>query len=166
MPVKLRGKKIRWNSEAILGLGGVLVAVFFVSQIPKFYYIWPWGPHTGYRSAGLSSGHYERRFPAILRDMPMIGFVLVGSGERLVIDYDLEIAEGGISFALWKWPILTNRPRSVGPRQIKSDGKGRIEFTAKSSGFYKINMHAYRLQGAVKVDWWTQSGDANSAGSD
>ena len=158
--MRLRGKKIRWNGEAVLGLSAVLLGVFFVSQIPKFYYVWPWGPDTGYRSAGLSNGHYERRFPAILRDMPMIGFAFVRSGERLIIDYDLEVEEGGASFAVWKWPILANRPRSVGPPKIESSEQGRIEFTAKSMGFYKINMHAYRLQGAITVDWWTA--DANS----
>ena len=96
-------------------------------QVPNFVSVWIWAPSTGHRSAGLESGHYERRFPAILRGMPMIGLVPVGSGERLVIDYGLTIDEGTASFSIWKWPVFANRPHYVGSRQIKASDRCRIE---------------------------------------
>lgn len=154
--MKRYGKKIHWNSKAILGLSGVLFILLTVSQIPNYLYIWPWGPDTGYRSAGLSSGHYERRFPAILRDMPLLGLVLVGEGERLVLDYDLSIEEGKARFTLWKWPTLMNRPRDIGPGLIAADDQGRIEIAPGEPGLYRLYMHGHRMQGAVAVDWFTE----------
>jgi hypothetical protein len=72
------GKRISWNAKAILGFGTAVALILLVPQVPKYLWVWHWGPSTGYRSASLSSGHYERRFPAILSDKPMVGLVLVG----------------------------------------------------------------------------------------
>ncbi|HZD26052.1 MAG TPA: hypothetical protein VE631_07305 [Alphaproteobacteria bacterium] len=134
-------------------MGLLLLAL---TQIPNFVWIWPWGPNTGFRSAGLSSGHYERRFPAILRDMPLIGMVLVTGHERLVIDYDLTLDEGTASFTIWKWPSVGHRPRYVGPRQITESDQDRIDVVPGGPGLYQIFMHGYQLQGAVAVDWRTE----------
>ena len=161
--MKRTGKKIRWDAKAVVGLGSVLLVIFAVMQVPNFVSVWFWGPSTGHRSAGLESGHYERKFPAILRGKPLIGLVLVGSGERLVIDYDLTIDEGSAAFSIWKWPIVANRPQYVGPKQIATSDRGRIEVSPNGSGFYRIYMYAHRLQGAVAVDWRTESPERRAA---
>jgi hypothetical protein len=149
------GVRIHSSSKGVVGLaGGVLILAF--SLIPNYLWIWPWGPNTGYRTAGLSSGHYERRFPAILRDMPLIGMVLVTGRERLVIDYDLSIDEGKASFTVWKWPSLSNRPRDIGPSLITASDRGQMEVVVGGPGLYQIFMHAHRLQGSVSVDWRTE----------
>ena len=157
------GKKIRWDAKAIVGLGSVLLVIFAVMQVPNFVSVWFWGPSSGHRSAGLDNGHYERRFPAILRGMPMIGLVLVGSDERLVIDYDLTIDEGTASFSIWKWPVFANRPQDIGPRQIRVSDRGHIEVAPNEAGFYRIYMYAHRLQGAVEVDWRTEEAKRHAA---
>jgi len=156
--VKRYGRKIKWTPKAVLGFGTAVLVILAVSQIPKYLWVWMWGPDTGYRSAGLSSGYYERKFPAVLRGMPMIGFVLVGGGERLVFDYDLELVEGKAAFNVWKWPTFLNRPHRVGPRLIGASETGRIEFTSNGSGFYQIFMYAHSIQGSVSVDWRTEDG--------
>lgn len=152
-----RRKKIEWNARSVIGLGSVLFVLFAVSQVPNFLWIWMWGPDTGCRSAGFTSGHFERKHPAILSDMRLVGLVLVGSGEWLVFDYDLELEEGSASFSVWKWPTPLNRPNRVGPKIIRKSGRGQVEFTAREFGFYRIYMYGHRMQGAVSVDWHTET---------
>jgi hypothetical protein len=147
--------KVHWDAKAIAGFSAVMLVLFLIWQIPNYVSVWPWGVNNGYRVAGLTSGHYERKFPAILRDMPQVGMVLVGGGEQLVIDYDLEIDEGKASFTVWKWPIIFNRPFHIGPKLITASGNGRIAFDPEGTGFYRIYMHGHRLQGSVAVDWQT-----------
>ncbi|WP_193369958.1 hypothetical protein [Pelagibius marinus] len=151
--MKRYGKKVKWNAKAVLGLGLALMVILAASQVTTFFRYWIWGPNTGHRIAGLSSGHYERRFPAILRDSATFGYVLMNEGERLTLDYDLTINEGTVSFAVWKWPPFANRPQYVGPRIIEAGGSGRIDFVAQGLGFYRIYMYAHRWQGDVSVDW-------------
>lgn len=150
------GKKIRWNAKAILCFGAAVAFVLLASQVPKYLWVWPWGPSTGYRSADLDSGHYERQFPGIQRDRPVVGLVLVGADERLLIDYAVAVDEGKLSFSVWEVPKLLNRPRDVGPRLIASSDSGRIEFLPDAAGLYEIAFHAHSLQGAVAVDWRTE----------
>ena len=150
------GKKMRWNAKAVLGFGIAVGLILLGSQVPKYLWVWPWGPSTGYRSAGFDSGHYERRFPAIRRDMPMVGLVLIGGDERLLIDYAVTVDEGKLSFSVWEVPKLLNRPRNIGPRLIASSHSGRIEFAPDASGLYEIAFYAHSLQGAVAVDWRTE----------
>lgn len=154
--MKRYGKKIRWSAGAACGFGAAVVAALLIGQLPKFYNFWIWGPDTGYRAAGLGSGHYQRQFPAILRDMPTIGHVFLAENQRLIIDYRLTVNEGTASFIVWRWPSLANRPRDVGPKSIAKSSEGRIEVLAQESGFYQIAMHAHRLQGDVTVDWSTE----------
>ena len=121
--MKRYGKRIDWNAKAIAGFSAAVMVIFAFTQIPNYYAIWFWGLSTGHRSAGLSSGHYERKFPAISRGMPLIGVVLLSGSERtIVIDYDLHVQEGKASFAVWKWPIILNRPVAVGPPVITRSG--------------------------------------------
>ena len=164
--MKRYGKKIRWDSKTILGFGAVMLVLLTLSQIPNYLYIWPWGPNTGYRAAGLSSGHYQRQFPAILRDKPLLGLVLVGSGERLVVDYDLTLDEGKARFSLWKWPILMNRPRDIGPGLIATSDSGRIEVEVREPGLYRLYMMGHRMQGAVAVDWHTETRPQQASAGD
>jgi hypothetical protein len=149
------GKRIRWNAKSIAGCGAAMLVILAVYQVPNFFWIWAWGPNTGYRAAGLSSGHYERMFPAILRGMPFIGFALVRRGDRLLIDYDLTIDEGKAQFAVWKWPIVANRPRDIGPPMIERSGGGRIDYLPEEPGLYRISMYSFEMQGSVRVDWRT-----------
>ena len=156
--MKRFGKKIDWNAKAVLSIGAVLVVILLLGQVPNFVWVWAWGPSTGYRSAGFDNGHYERRFPAIKAGMPMIGQVLMSGRERLILDYELTIDEGKATLRVWKWPIFANRPRDIGPRLIDSSEAGRIEFAPGEPGLYRIFMHAYRLQGAVAINWRTVDG--------
>lgn len=149
-------KTIRWNGKAILGFGTAVALILLASQVPKYLWAWPWGPSTGYRSADLDSGHYERQFPAILRDRPMVGLVFVGGGEQLLIDYEVTVDDGKLAFTVWQVPRAFNRPLDIGPRLIATSDSGRIEFTPDGSGFYEIAFHAHGLQGAVAVDWHTE----------
>ena len=154
------GRKIRWTPRAVVGFTAAVLVILAVSQVPNFLWVWMWGPNTGYRSAGLTTGHFQRKYPAIVGTMPQIGLVFVGGGESLVFDYDIEIAEGSASFSVWKWPSFIYRPNRVGPKSIRKSESGRITFTAPSTGVYRIFMYAHRLQGAVAVDWRTH--DASS----
>lgn len=77
----------------------------------------------------------------------------MAAGERLTVHYDVTVNEGTLSFAVWKWPLVANRPHYVGPRLIKASGRGRIDFTAEGWGFYRIYMYGHRWQGDVAVDW-------------
>ncbi len=154
--MKRYGKKIHWNAKAVCGFSAAVALALALGQVPKFYNFWIWGSDTGYRTAGFDSGHYQRQFPSILRDMPTIGHVFLGEDERLIIDYRLTVEEGTASFIVWRWPSLANRPQDIGPRSIAKTGSGRIEIPSPGSGFYQIAMHAHRLQGDVTVDWTTQ----------
>lgn len=151
--MKRYGRKIKWNAKAALGLGLALLVILAASEATTFFRYWIWGPNTGYRIAGLTSGHYERRFPGILRDSQTFGYVLMAGGEQLTLDYDVTVNEGTVSVAIWKWPLVANRPQHVGPRLIKSSGRGRIDFVAEDWGFYRVYMYAHRWQGEVTVDW-------------
>jgi hypothetical protein len=150
-----RGKGIRWDAKSMAGFGAAVLVILAAYQAPNFFWVWIWGPNTGYRAAGLSGGHYERNFPAILRGKPFIGFALVGSGDRLLIDYDLLIDEGKASFSVWKWPIVLNRPQDVGPRMIEKSGGGRIDYLPNEPGLYRISMYSFEMQGSIRVDWRT-----------
>jgi hypothetical protein len=151
-----RFRKVKWTRKAVLGFSAAVLVILALSQVSNFLSFWIWGPDTGYRSAGITSGHYERQHPAILSDMPMIGVVFVGAGERLVFDYDLEVEEGTAAFSIWKWPTPLNRPHKVGPKRIRVSGTGQVEYTPLKTGFYRIYMYAHRLQGAVSVEWRTE----------
>lgn len=157
--MKRYGKKIRWNARAVPGIALVLLVILGATQVPYFFYYWIWGPNTGHRIAGLTSGHYERRFPGILRDIETFGYVLMAAGERLTLDYDVTVNEGTLSFAVWKWPIVANRPHYLEPRVIKASGRGRIDFVADAWGYYRVYMYGHRWQGEISVDW-----RANGAG--
>ena len=154
--MKRYGKKIEWDRKAVVVFSFVMLIAFGLSQVPNYLYVWPWGPNIGYRTAGLSSGHYERKFPTILRDMEQLGRVWIGRDTKLIITYDLTVHEGKTSFAIRRWPFLTVRAHNVGPGMIDDSRRGRIEVAPEHAGFYRINMHAYWFQGAVKVDWHTE----------
>lgn len=153
--MKRYGKKIEWDRKAVLGFSFALLVICGVSQIPNHLYAWPWGPNVGYRMAGFTSGHYQRQFPTILRDMKQLGRVWIGSSAKLIIDYDLTLLEGKVSFAIRKWPTLANHPRDIGPASIDNSRRGHIEVMPGEPGFYRINMYAHRFQGAVSVNWHT-----------
>ena len=154
--MKRYSRKIEWDRKAVLGLSLTLLVILSVSQIPNYLYAWPLGPNIGYRMAGFTSGHYQRKFPTIRRDMKQLGRVWIGSNAKLIIDYDLTLHEGTASFGLRKWPILANQPRNVGPGSIDDSRRGRIEVAPGEPGFYRINMYAHWFQGAVSVDWRTE----------
>ena len=151
--MKRYGKEIRWNAKAVLGLALALLVILGASQATNFFRFWIWGPNTGHRIAGLTSGHYERRFPGILRDSQTFGYVLMTAGERLTLDYDVTVNEGTLSLAVWKWPHVANRPHYLRPRVIKASGRSRINFVADGWGFYRVYMYAHRWQGEISVDW-------------
>jgi len=155
--MKRYGKKVRFNAKTGPAVVVVLFLVFLGSQATNYFSFWIWGPNTGHRLAGLSSGHFERRYPGLEIGAPTIGVVMMSAGERLTVDYDLTIHEGKISFAIWKLPVVSHRPRDLGPRLIKASGSGRLEFTAKSWGFYRVYLHAHRWQGDIAVDWRTDA---------
>lgn len=158
------GRKIRWKAKSSLGLGLVLIVVLAATQITDFVNVWISGPNTGYRLAGLTSGHYERQIAGVLQRAPTIGHVFVGRGERLVVDYDLTVNEGKVSFAVWKWPITAHRPNHISAQKIESSGRGRVDFVAKRTGYYRLYIYANRWQGAISVDWRTESAEQQSAG--
>jgi hypothetical protein len=83
---------------------------------------------------------------------------MVGGNERLVFDYDLQLAEGTAAFNVWKWPSFLNRPHRVGPRLVSGSESGRVEYTSNGPGFYQIFMYAHSIQGSVSVDWRTEGG--------
>jgi hypothetical protein len=153
--MKRYGRKIHWNAKAVVGFGLAVTLIFAATQTTNYFRYWIWTPNTGHRIAGFSSGHFERRYPAVLLGGPTVGFVLVARGERLTVDYDVTIQEGTVAFAVWKWPVMFNRSRKIGPRLISESGRGRIEFIADSWGFYELYMYAHSWQGAVSVDWRT-----------
>ncbi len=162
--MKRYGKKIRWTPKAAAGFGLALFVMLALTQVPDYVSVWFWGPNTGHRIAGLSNGHYEQHIPGNLQGAPTIGYVLLGRGERLVVDYDRTVNEGKLSFAVWQWPIVANRPRYIGPAMIQESGKGRIVFVAGQAGYYRLYMYAHRWQGDVSIDWRTEEDAVRSAG--
>ena len=141
----------------VFGIGVILIAIA-LWQAPHFVYVWWAGPDTGYRSAGLQSGHYERQFPVWSNAHPYVGRVITGGG-TLELDFHIGVEEGKAMFFVRRWPFIRYRTRQFESRWFTAYDGGSLQAELPEAGIYEIYLFTMQFQGDVELDWrMTDSG--------